>query len=95
MIAGSDPVDIGSAFVMAGGMIARAVASGYRVFISRRNPSSVSTLAAIFAIAAKSALLEPTGLLAISKAARSASALISGRYFSRKRVSPMVSSASA
>ena len=28
MIAGSDPVDIGSAFVMAGGMIARAVASG-------------------------------------------------------------------
>src|SRR5580700_3890499 len=46
-IAGNTPVDPGSAFCDCGGV--HAVASGKRVFISRRNPSSVSTLAASLA----------------------------------------------
>ena len=52
---GSDPVVTGS------GSGARAVASGKRVFISRMKPSSVSTLAAIRAIWANSALEVATG----------------------------------
>jgi hypothetical protein len=51
-----------------GGSIARAVASGKRIFISRMKPSSVSTLAAILAIRANSVLLEDAGLLAMSNA---------------------------
>ena len=78
-----------------GDSVARVAASGKRVFISRRNPSSVSTLAAILAIAANSELLAPAGLLATSNAILSASPLISGAYFSRNRASPMASSASA
>ena len=94
-IAGNEPVGTGSAFGISGGSVALAVASGNRVFISRRKPSSVSTLAAILAIWANSALVAAAGLLAVSNAARSASPLISGAYFSRKRASPMASSASA
>src|SRR3982074_2110606 len=69
MILGKAPVWTGSAFAVSGGTGALAVASGNRVFISRRNPSSVSTLAAILAIRANSALLAATGLPAVSKAA--------------------------
>ena len=94
-ICGSEPVWTGSLFAVSGGSGALAVASGKRIFISRRKPSSVSTLAAIFAITANSALLAPDDLPAVSKAARSASPLISGAYFSRKRARPMASSASA
>src|SRR5258707_5793362 len=94
-IAGSEPVGNGSAFTVPGGSGARAVASGNRVRISRRKPSSVSTLAAILAISANPALLALAGLLAASKAERSGSALINGAYFSRKRCRPMASSASA
>src|SRR5882672_2499060 len=94
-IAGNEPVGVRSAFGVSGGSGARAIASGNRVFISRRKPSSVSTLAAIFAIWANSALLVVAGLLAVSKAARSVSPLINGAYFSRKRARPMESSASA
>ena len=95
MIRGSEPVWTGSPFMVSGGSGALAVASGKRTFISRRKPSSVSTLAAIFAIMANSALLAPVDLPAVSNAARSASPLISGAYFSRKRARPMASSASA
>src|SRR5712691_2204400 len=94
IIRGKAPVETGSLFTVSGDTGALAVASGNRVFISRRNPSSVSTLAAILAIRANSALLAATGLLAVSKAARSASPLINGAYFSRKRARPMASSAS-
>src|SRR5712664_2488331 len=94
IIRGKAPVETGSLFTVSGDTGALAVASGNRVFISRRNPSSVSTLAAILAIRANSALLAATGLLAVSKAARSVSPLINGAYFSRKRARPMASSAS-
>src|SRR3984957_5975655 len=75
-IAGSEPVETGSALATSGGIVALAVASGKRVFISRRKPSSVSTLAAILAIWPNSELLEAAGLLAVSNAERSASPLI-------------------
>src|SRR5258708_39559015 len=88
-IAGKEPVGNGSALGVSGGSGALAVASGNRVLISRRKPSSVSTLAAILAIAANSALLAAAGLLAVSKAARAGSPLINGAYFSRKRARPM------
>ena len=94
-ICGNEPVGFGSAFGISGGSVALAVASGNRVLISRRNPSSVSTLAAIFAIGANSAVLASAGWLAVSNAARSSSPLISGAYFSRKRARPMASCASA
>src|SRR5437899_10860637 len=83
-IAGSEPIGNGSAFTVPGGSGARAVASGNRVRISHRKPSSVSTLAAILAISANPALLALAGWLAVSKAERSGSALINGAYFSRK-----------
>src|SRR3954467_524086 len=83
MILGKAPVWTGSAFAVSGGSGAFAVASGNRVFISRRNPSSVSTLAAIFAIRANSALAADAGLLAVANAARPGSPLISGKYFSQ------------
>ena len=60
-IAGSDPVGTASTFGVPG-VVARAVASGKRVRISRRNPSSVSTLAAILAIWARSARRRRCGL---------------------------------
>src|SRR6185437_8163898 len=94
-IFGKEPVGVGSAPCTPGGSVAFAVASGKRAFISRRKPSSVSTLAAILAIAPNSALEVAAGLLAVSNAARSASPLISGAYFSRNRASPIASSASA
>src|SRR6202035_5157082 len=80
-IPGNEPVGNGSAFGVPGGSVARAVASGNRVLISRRKPSRVSTLAAIFAIWANSALLEAAGMLAVSNAARSASPPLNGAYF--------------
>jgi len=68
-IAGSEPVGNGSAFTVSGGS-ALAVASGNRVRISRRKPSSVSTLAAILAMSANPVLLAVAGWLAVSKAER-------------------------
>src|SRR5438876_2523721 len=67
MILGSDPVETGSGFAVSAGSIALATASGKRAFISRRKPSSVSTPAAILAIAANSAR---PGLLAVSNEER-------------------------
>src|SRR4029077_6773212 len=75
-IAGSEPVGNGSAFGISGGHAARAGASGNPVLMSRRNPSSVSTVAAILAIWAKSVVLAPVSLLAVSKVARSPALLI-------------------
>src|ERR1700759_5599818 len=72
-IFGNEPVGVGSAPCTPGGRIALAVASGKRAFISRRKPSSVSTLAAILAIAPNSALVVAVGLLAGSNSARAAS----------------------
>src|SRR6185312_8379663 len=88
-IGGREPVGVRS------GALSRAVLSGKRSFMSRRKPSSVSTLAAILAIAANSPVEAARGLLAASKAILSASPLISGAYFSRKRAMPIASSASA
>jgi len=69
-IAGKAAVVNGSAFGVSGGSGARSVAPGKRVLISRRKPSSVSTLTA--AILAISALSRPAGLLAISRMSWSA-----------------------
>src|SRR5438477_12299583 len=95
MILGNGAVEAGSGFAVSAGSIALATASGKRAFISRRKPSSVSTPAAILAIAANSALEAAPGLLAVSNAKRSVSELISGANFSRKRASPILSSANA
>src|ERR1700682_1360453 len=82
IIRGKAPVETGSLFTVSGDSGALAVASGNRVFISRRNPSSVSTLAAILALRANSALLAETGALAVSEAGRAASALMHRAAFS-------------
>src|ERR1700753_4246086 len=94
MIRGNALVGVGSALAASEACAAFVVASGKRAFISRKKPSRVSTLAAIFAISANWALSVTLGLLAVSKAARAASPLMTGAYFSRNRARPIVSSAS-
>src|SRR4029078_5278817 len=72
-----------------------AEASGYRELRSRRNASSVSTLATFLAISWNSVPLAPIGAVTTSKARRSAPSENLASYFSRRRATPIDSSLSA